>query len=201
LTALLVSNSFWMKEFFKDVAEEWVLCRACSAAEMNCSTLLILQMLQWILDLWTPQVMSTERVILGKTLLWWYYIRLTASFSRASCVTRKINHSGFYWCKRWWGGSGTSWTICRWFAPRCRQITMLVALMIIWRISRNVVERLRVESWYESLLWTSELLVITWDFTWDLLETCLRLALRLDEGQLAIRYLFYEGRMCWICRK
>ena len=37
--------------------------------------------------------------------------------------TRKVNHSGFYWSKRWWGGSGISWTICKSFAPRSRQMT------------------------------------------------------------------------------
>ena len=37
--------------------------------------------------------------------------------------TRKVNHSGFYWSKRWWGGSGISWTICKSFAPHSRQIT------------------------------------------------------------------------------
>jgi len=37
--------------------------------------------------------------------------------------TRKVNHSGFYWSKRWLGGSGISWTICKSFAPRFRQIT------------------------------------------------------------------------------
>jgi len=35
--------------------------------------------------------------------------------------TRKVNHSGFYWSKRWWGGSGISWTICNTFAPCSRQ--------------------------------------------------------------------------------
>jgi len=35
-------------------------------------------------------------------------------------------HSGFYWHKRWWGGSGISWTICKSFAPRYRQITTRV---------------------------------------------------------------------------
>ena len=37
--------------------------------------------------------------------------------------TRKVNHSGFYWSKRWWGGNGISWTICKSFAPYSRQIT------------------------------------------------------------------------------
>jgi len=40
---------------------------------------------------------------------------------------RKINHSGFYWSKRWWGGSGISWTVCKSFAPCSRQITTPVA--------------------------------------------------------------------------
>ena len=39
-------------------------------------------------------------------------------------VPERQNHSGFYWSKRWWGGSGISWTICRSFTPCCRQITM-----------------------------------------------------------------------------
>jgi len=36
---------------------------------------------------------------------------------------RKVNCSGFYWSKRWWGGSGISWTMCKSSAPRSRQIT------------------------------------------------------------------------------
>jgi len=35
-------------------------------------------------------------------------------------------HSGFYCSKRWWSGSGISWTICKWFAPWSRHITMPV---------------------------------------------------------------------------
>ena len=48
--------------------------------------------------------------------------------SKTTCVSRHqtVNHSGFYWSKRWWGGSGISWTICKSFAPRSRQITMPV---------------------------------------------------------------------------
>jgi len=34
-----------------------------------------------------------------------------------------VNHSGFYWHNRLWGGSGISWTICKSFAPRSRQLT------------------------------------------------------------------------------
>jgi len=37
---------------------------------------------------------------------------------------RKVDHSGFYWSKRWWGGSGIIWTIYKSFAPRSRQIIM-----------------------------------------------------------------------------
>jgi len=44
-------------------------------------------------------------------------------FSRTTWVSR---HSGFYWSKRWWGGSGSKWTICKSFAPHSRQITIPV---------------------------------------------------------------------------
>jgi len=40
-----------------------------------------------------------------------------------SAGTRKVNHSGFHWSKRWWGGSGISWTICKSYAPCSRQMT------------------------------------------------------------------------------
>ena len=48
--------------------------------------------------------------------------------SMTTCVTstRKVNHSGFYWSTRRWGGSGISWTICKSFAFCSRQITMPV---------------------------------------------------------------------------
>jgi len=36
----------------------------------------------------------------------------------------KLNESGFQWSKRWWDGSGISWTICKSFAPCYRQTTM-----------------------------------------------------------------------------
>jgi len=39
---------------------------------------------------------------------------------------RKPAPAGFYWSKRWWRGSGISWTICKSLAPRSRQITMPV---------------------------------------------------------------------------
>jgi len=46
-------------------------------------------------------------------------------FSRTTWVSRhrKVNHSGFYWSKRWCGGSGINWTICRPSAPCSRHIT------------------------------------------------------------------------------
>ena len=39
-------------------------------------------------------------------------------FSRTTWVSQ--HHSGFYWSKRWWGGSDISWTICKSFEPRSR---------------------------------------------------------------------------------
>ena len=50
-------------------------------------------------------------------------------FSRITWVSRhqKGNHYGFCWNKRWWGGSGISWTKSNLhFAPCCRQITIPV---------------------------------------------------------------------------
>ena len=54
-----------------------------------------------------------------------HHIRLTAFIPGQPgwAGTRKVNHFGFYWSERWWGGSGISWTICKSFAPRSRQIT------------------------------------------------------------------------------
>jgi len=51
--------------------------------------------------------------------------RLKASFP-VQAGTRKVNHFGFYYSRRWWGGSGISWTICKSFAPRSGQITVQV---------------------------------------------------------------------------
>jgi len=49
-------------------------------------------------------------------------------FSRTTWVSwhQKGKHSGFYWSKRWLGGSSISWAICKSFAPPSRQITMPV---------------------------------------------------------------------------
>jgi len=59
---------------------------------------------------------------------YYYYIHLMAFLpgQPVSAGTRKVNHSGFYWSKRWWGGSGISWTMCKSFTPRSRQMTMSV---------------------------------------------------------------------------
>jgi len=32
----------------------------------------------------------------------------------------RLNHSGFLWSKRWWGGTVVRWTICKSFAPCSR---------------------------------------------------------------------------------
>jgi len=47
----------------------------------------------------------------------------TQNRSYRTYKVRKVNHSGFYWSKRWWGGSGISWTICKSFAHHSRQIS------------------------------------------------------------------------------
>jgi len=59
----------------------------------------------------------------------YYYIPLTAFFQDnlgRPAPELSVNHSGLYWSKRWRGGSGISWTICKSFAPRSRKITMPV---------------------------------------------------------------------------
>jgi len=48
-------------------------------------------------------------------------MKLTFNTTLHTC-TRKVNHSAFYWSKRWWGSSGISWTICKSFASRFTQI-------------------------------------------------------------------------------
>ena len=58
----------------------------------------------------------------------YYYIRLTAFFQE-NLVIRHQKGKPFWILlesKRWWGGSGISWTICKSFAPRSRQRTMPV---------------------------------------------------------------------------
>jgi len=49
--------------------------------------------------------------------------------------TIKANHCGFYWSKRWWGCSSIIWTICKSFAPCCRQITVPIphhSVFTVW---------------------------------------------------------------------
>jgi len=66
---------------------------------------------------------------------YYYYSRLTGFFpgQPGYAGTRKVNHSGFYWSTRWWGGSGISWTICKSFAPCSRQITTPVSHHCFYR--------------------------------------------------------------------
>jgi len=53
------------------------------------------------------------------TCLWAYF-----SGWPGKLAPTKLNHSGFYWSKRWWGGTGISLTICKSFASRFIQMTM-----------------------------------------------------------------------------
>jgi len=63
---------------------------------------------------------NTLQVIIGDGFLW-------VKWPNQQCQsTEGSNHSVFYCSKRWWGGSGISWTICKSFVPRSRQITMPV---------------------------------------------------------------------------
>jgi len=50
---------------------------------------------------------------------YYYYVHLTAFFPGQPgwAGNRKVNQSGFYWSKRWRGGSGISWTVCKSFTP------------------------------------------------------------------------------------
>jgi len=60
-----------------------------------------------------------------KYLHYYHYIILMAFFqdNLGKLAPKRLNNSGFYGSKRWWGGSGISWTMCKSFAPRSRQIT------------------------------------------------------------------------------
>jgi len=48
------------------------------------------------------------------TKSYYYYTHLAAFFQENldKSAPAKVNHSRFYWSKRWWRGSGISWTIC-----------------------------------------------------------------------------------------
>jgi len=50
--------------------------------------------------------------------------RLCGSVVAQGCVWGSVVAQG--WSKRWWGGSGIRWTICKSFASRSDQITMPV---------------------------------------------------------------------------
>ena len=62
----------------------------------------------------------------------------TLSSTWPRCALMNVNHSEFYWSKRWWGGSGISWTICKSVAPHSRQITTPVAHHAKPEITQNV---------------------------------------------------------------
>ena len=84
---------------------------------------LVLAMLQILCSLnlhWHPIVAFSCILVLMFKLLLLHYICLIAFFPGQPGLAGK---SGFYWSKRWWGDSGISWTICKSFAPRSRQIT------------------------------------------------------------------------------
>jgi len=73
----------------------------------------------------------------------YYYICLTAFFP-GQPGTRKVTHSGFCWSKRWWGGSGISWTMCKSSAPRFIQISVPVPRHLVfihryspWMVAHN----------------------------------------------------------------
>ena len=61
--------------------------------------------------LWDKE--AYQAIIVVPVLLLHYYIHLMAFFpgQPGEAGTRKVNHSGFYWSKRWWGGSGISATV------------------------------------------------------------------------------------------
>ena len=97
----------------------------------------------------------------ASTLMPMQYIstRLMASFSGqpGQAGTRKLNHSGFDWSKRWWGGSGISWTIWRSFALCSRQITtpvlhhsILQAKFSSWR-STNSIKALNTQQYWVNI--------------------------------------------------
>jgi len=105
--------------------------------------------MQWNIVLFLIKVCHVERLPYVLYGIWrqynadisanldYYYVRLTAFFSRTTWVsqagTRKENHSEFYWIKRRWGGSGISWTICKSFASHSRQITTPVPHHSVFR--------------------------------------------------------------------
>ena len=67
---------------------------------------------------WTTTNQTSDHWSIASVHSYYYDICWTAFFQE-----NLAKHSGFYWSKRWWGGSGISWTIRKSFAPRSRQIT------------------------------------------------------------------------------
>jgi len=65
--------------------------------------------------------------VIGQTIyifmLWFVLLRFFSSPNL---------HSGFWWSKRWWGGSGIIWTICKSFAPCCRQTTTSTPVLLFF---------------------------------------------------------------------
>ena len=50
----------------------------------------------------------------------------------------RLNCLGFQWSKRWWGGSGISWTICKSFVPYSRQINAPAPHHSVWRLTNSL---------------------------------------------------------------
>jgi len=63
-----------------------------------------------------PCLTSMYRTTSYTTMIYW---RLFED-SLGKLVPESQNHSGFYWSKRWWGGSRISCAICRSSAPHLR---------------------------------------------------------------------------------
>jgi len=72
--------------------------------------------------------LQTNNITSGYYYYYYYYICLMAFFPRTTWVSRHQKGTPLWISlqQRWWGGSGISWTICKSFAPRSRQITMPV---------------------------------------------------------------------------
>jgi len=89
------------------------------------------------------------------TTYYYYYIRLTVLFFQDSLgkpAAKKVNHSGFYMKQEMMGGSGISWTICKSFAHRCRQITTPLYSKLVLRVlvdwGATTVQKLGDRDWW-----------------------------------------------------
>jgi len=97
------------------------------------------------------------------TTNYYYYIRLTAFFSRTWVSWHQKGKP--FWIlrsKRWWGDSGISWTMCRSFAPRYEQITTPVPHHSVFTgrlpFLPLSVQPTASKHWrYLSALWTAEI--------------------------------------------